>query len=128
MATVGNLELRIGNDTLYGSSTHDGYNVYRIINRLATFLDKIYNPSPQQYKDWFRETARKELLPFKHSEKLTKGVPCEVIIDATRRLILFNANDDEMEEFVSVSTVKRLCGKHKYQTWRYTKPKYSARS
>ncbi|HLC55741.1 MAG TPA: hypothetical protein VJJ23_00715 [Candidatus Nanoarchaeia archaeon] len=119
MATIGNLELRIGNETLYGSSTHDGYNVYKVINMLATFLNKKSHPTAVEYKQWFRRTAR-ELLPFRHSELLIGGVPSEVVIDVNRKLIFYNANEEE-NEMISIGAIGRLWGRHKYQTWRYIK-------
>ncbi len=37
MATIGNLELRLGEDTLYASTTHDGYTALQIVPRFLIY-------------------------------------------------------------------------------------------
>jgi len=116
MNLAGNLELRTRTDTIYGSSTQEGNQVYQAIQMLASFLHDIRNPSDEQYKDWFRKTARK-LLPFQHKEALADTAFFEVIIDTSRRLVIYDADDGE----VSDSAIARLC-KYRYQNWRYFNP------
>lgn len=96
MATIGNLELRLNENTWYASTTHDGYKVYEAIPRLVEFLDSIRNPTKEQFEKWFRSTSR-ELLPHNYHEGLLGGVPDEVVMDIPRRLILHTGHEDDLE-------------------------------
>jgi len=120
MTTKGNLELRIGTETLCSSADSDGYKVYKAIGKLATFLNNNHNPSPQEYKDWFKQTSE-ELSFVEYEGGRLGGVPCEVVIDTSRKLILYNANNEDEDNTIKTSTVRRLAGRHKYQFFRYRK-------
>lgn len=117
MATIGNLELRIGTETLYGSTTHDGENVYKVVERLAGFLNATASPTTDQYRQWFRTTAR-ELLPFRHRQDLTGGCSREVIIDVPRRLIVYSG---DLADFVLDSKFV-LEQSHHYQFLQFVQP------
>ncbi len=113
MATIGNLELRIGKDTLYGSTTHDGGKVYDVIQRLSDFLDETPKPTIYQYKEWFRKTA-KELLPYEHRTEFLGGNPKEVIIDTRRKLLIYNGDLDDIGH-LELDTFDNLENNHLYQ-------------
>lgn len=119
MSTKGNLELRIGENTLYASCTHDGDGAYEIVPRLVDFLDSTENPTTNQFQEWFKKTSR-ELLPYNHHEGLIGGVPSEVIIDVPRRLLLHTPKDEFPSSFENACIVLRE--KHNYQVLEYTQP------
>lgn len=112
MATKGNLELRLPTETLYASTTHDGYDVHKIVPNLVFLLDKNPKPNHDEFKEWFR-TISKELLPERHySEQPVGGIPCEVIIDVERRIILYTIGEGNEH---SHQYFKKLIRKHDYQ-------------
>jgi len=92
MTTKGNLELRISHETLYASANADGDRAYEIVPGFLDFLDKHESPTIDQYKEWFRAAAKEILNDY--SEKLIRGVPCEVIIDIPRKLVLHDASEE----------------------------------
>jgi|GEM_PF-3670885 len=119
MGTVGNLELRLHEKTLYASTTHDGYAVYSLAPKLVEFLDSVRNPSREQFETWFRDTS-KSLIPYNYSEELTGGVPCEVIIDVPRRLLLHTPEDELQASFQNACII--LEAKYNYQILEYDQP------
>lgn len=119
MGTEGNLELKIGENTLYASCTHDGDGSYGIVPRLVNFLDSTENPTTNQFQKWFRKTS-KELLPYNHHKGLIDGIPSEVIIDVPRRLLLHTTQDEFPANFDNACIVLRE--KYNYQILEYTPP------
>ncbi|MFH1307592.1 MAG: hypothetical protein ABIH72_01955 [archaeon] len=119
MATIGNLELRTGQETLYASSTHDGDRAYEILPKLVNFLDSRENPTITQFQDWFK-TKSKALLPYNHRKELLGGAPCEVIIDVPRKLVLHTAQDEFTTRFENACILLRE--KYNYEILPYTPP------
>lgn len=129
MNTKGNLELRLHEKTLYASTNHDGYAVYKAIPRLVEFLDLIRNPTKEQFETWFRRTS-KEVFPYNYHEGIIGGIPDEVIFDIPRKLVL-HTDYGEADDLGAVS--KRLASKlenacillrqkHNYEILKFTKP------
>jgi hypothetical protein len=119
MATHGNLELRIGENTLYASCTHEGDEAYGIASKLVDFLDQTKTPTVIQYQEWFKKISE-ILLPYNHYEGLIGGVPTEVIIDVPRRLLLHTPADELPASFQKACSV--LKNKYEYQVLEYVKP------
>lgn len=125
MSTKGNLELRLGEEALFGSTTHDGQDVYKIIPRFAWFLDETSEAGHEDYKNWFRKTS-KEIIPFRTREGLLGGAYIrEVIIDVERKLILWTADENSFELFEDYhpgqfrDAIKSLRQDHGYQIMQY---------
>ncbi|MEE9525945.1 MAG: hypothetical protein V3V78_05055 [Candidatus Woesearchaeota archaeon] len=126
MGTHGNLELRLGGETLYASVNQNGEFVFGAVASLCDFLDKVEQPTNDQYKEWFKNTA--DGLWPEHSDSLheeyqeaNEGLKTahEVIIDASRRLILYN-NDPGEDDFAD-NLIEHLSAKHKFEGHRFTK-------
>ena len=99
MTTPGNLEMRIGNSTLIASTKSDGYDIYKIIPMLADSFDE--RMTPEKLKRWFKKSAR-DIINGVCDVKMG-GIAKEVIIDADRRIILHNG-DDEDYNIISIQT------------------------
>ena len=130
MATIGNLELRLGEKTLYASTTHDGHRVYEMIPKLVKFLDsanKTKNQTLVECTNWFESTSRL-LLPYEYCAGLIDGVPHEVIIDIPRKLILHTGNEESYELVSENSPAKFenaciiLKEKYSFEILKYVRP------
>lgn len=103
MATHGTLELRVKGETLYASTTHDGYEVYEFIPQLADYLDQ--EPDDEYLKRWFRATSKK-LIPYNYSTTPYAGYDCKVIVDAADKIIFHNSDIDDL--LIMSDTEKRF--------------------
>lgn len=101
MTTKGNLELRVGTETLFACANADGYRAYGIVSRLLDFLDATKNPSATKFGYWFTKTS-KELFGDSYKEGRIGGIPCEVVIDIQRKLILHTPTDEDELGLVGV--------------------------
>ena len=133
MGTTANLELRIGTDTLFASTTYDGYWAYMIVPRFVEYLNSAAVTTREQDREWFRAVS-KELFPhhYSDSERPVGGFPCcEVIIDTERKLVLHTGDSSEGGDLEIVSNgfpeiFKRACTalrrRHNYQVLKYEQP------
>lgn len=126
MSTIGNLELRLQGEVMYASVLSDGYRVYDSIVQLALLHDKSIeegNIGPQrtEFTYWFKNTVPKVFHEQEVSNRLIGGVPCEVIIDAPRRILIHNGNDSvytgisETAQYTIAGALDRLVNRHNYQ-------------
>ena len=126
MATVGNLELRVPGTVRYASVTTDGYEVYSSIIQLALLHDKSFEegkkePTRGDFVDWFKKIVPKIFHAEKVYPKPQGGVPCEVIIDVSRRVLIHNGDDSyysgisETAEYTIAGAIDRLVHRHNYQ-------------
>ena len=126
MSTQGNLELRLHGKVMYASVSSDGYWVYDSIVQLALLHDKIFEegkdgPTKTEFADWFKETVPKVFREHDVSNRLIGGVPCEVIIDTPRRILMHNGDDSfyttisETAPYTIAGALDRLVNRHNYQ-------------
>ena len=132
MSTKGNLELRLPGSVLYRGVQCDGYRVYNALVELALLHMKKSEeagkgePSTNDFREWFKEVAPK-VLPNKDAvPRLVGGVPCEVIIDTARRIVLCNGDDSyytsisEDAPLLIEGSINRLRTEFHYQFLGYT--------
>lgn len=115
--STGNLELRLYGRTLCGSSKHDGNQAFHLIEELSKYLDANPQPNPIQYTMWFNQKSR-EILSSNHSKESIRRAHCEVIIDAERKLLMYNGGPGDKFD-VSEDSIRNLEDRHNYQVLRY---------
>lgn len=124
MSTIGNLELRLDGKVMYASVSSDGYNVYNSIVQLALLHDKCLEggreePSRKEFADWLK--GPKIFHGQEVGDKLLGGVPCEVVIDTTRRILMHNGDDSvytgisETSPYTIAGALDILVNRHNYQ-------------
>lgn len=131
MGTIGNLELRIGRERSIASTAYDGYMCYRAIGKLADFLEEHKEPTFKQWTVWFYTMSSSLFSQPHYIRELLGGVPCEVIIDVDRKLVLHNADVDgniereEISDLIRKKVFRKLKDKD-YQVIHFKKPKVLA--
>ena len=126
MSTIGNLELRLHGEVMDASVSSDGYRVYDSIVQLALLYDKHFEeekpePTRAEFADWFKEIVPKVFQGQKVSNRLLGGVPCEVVIDTPRRILMHNGDDSfytgisETAQYTIAGALDRLVNRHNYQ-------------
>ena len=91
----GNLELRIGTTTFFASGK-DGAEVFEAIGSYAKLLSSSQRLTKHGYRSWFEKEAQAR-FGENYTEDARLGA-CEVIIDAGRKLLLYNARVDRKRD------------------------------
>ena len=79
------------------------------------------DPNRTEFADWFKETVPKVFPGQEISDGLLGGVPCEVVIDTSRRILMHNGDDSlymnisETALFTIAGALDRLVNRHHYQ-------------
>lgn len=135
MTTKGNLELRLPGKVFQRGVQSDGYTVFNAIVELAAFhdSDKFSEKAPTytEFGKWFDEMCSRVFAINKDAveKRLVGGIPYEVIIDATRRIVLHNGSEGHFAEtgtdnslYTITGAISRLERVHNYQFLTFESP------